>query len=84
MEAMNAADEAAILFSKLGYTELFGVSLHFEGKAWAKMQRVGDAVRTVRRSVEALSVASHPVELQRARNTLYHLTGNDWGARRGS
>ncbi len=84
MEAMNAADEAAFLFSRLGYTELFGVSLHLEGKAWAKMQRVGDAVRTVRRSVEALSLASHPVELERARNTLYHLTGNGRNTRRGA
>jgi hypothetical protein len=48
------------------------------------MQRVGDAVRTVRRSVEALSLASHPVELERARNTLYHLTGNGRNTRRGA
>jgi hypothetical protein len=75
MEVVDTADEAARLFLRLNRPGLVGVSLHVKSKAWLGMNRVGEAVRAARCSVEALS-GGHPMALRRAQNTLYRLTGS--------
>jgi tetratricopeptide (TPR) repeat protein len=75
MEAVNAAEEAALLFSRLGRPGLVGVSLHIESKAWVTMHQVQAAVKAARLSVDALAAAGHPQALSAARETIRCLTG---------
>jgi hypothetical protein len=72
-QAVESADEAAALFSRIDRIALIGVCKQIEGQAWGKMHQVRKAIACTRDSVAAFSQAGHPVLLQRSSYALNRL-----------